>query len=394
MRPKEYRIKELLCEKGLDGAIVSSPENFHYVTGFGGHQHTVSRQPGFTLAVMRADDKVPTHLTTMDFEAATFRIKAAGLNFVVDPYDTWVGLKTWDEIAHGAVVPDKTAMESSMDKLVQFMKACDLANKKVGVELDYLPVPYYKSLTEKFPEAEFVDISDLFVYARSVKQPDEIEMFRKLCRIADHGFTEVSKIAKIGVSERELVQCFREDVIKSGFCAPSSWSMFSTGPSSARLTLPGDGVVKDGDVVKFDAGVNAEFDFYTTDTSRAWIIGNGDPVLLKLKDRLYEGQRRMIAAAKPGLPINELYHTAYDYVKEMFPCYRRGHQGHSISMGPATAEAPYINASETRPLEAGMILAMEVPCYIDGVNGFNIEDMVLITEDGCEVLTPNTPHYL
>lgn len=394
MRPKEYRIKELLCEKGLDGAIVSSPENFHYVTGFGGHQHTVSRQPGFTLAVMRADDKVPTHLTTMDFEAATFRIKAAGLNFVVDPYDTWVGLKTWDEIAHGAVVPDKTAMESSMDKLVQFMKACDLANKKVGVEMDYLPVPYYKSLTEKFPEAEFVDISDLFVYARSVKQPDEIEMFRKLCRIADHGFTEVSKIAKIGVSERELVQCFREDVIKSGFCAPSAWSMFSTGPSSARLTLPGDGVVKDGDVVKFDAGVNAEFDFYTTDTSRAWIIGNGDPALLKLKDRLYEGQRRMIAAAKPGLPINELYYTAYDYVKEMFPCYRRGHQGHSISMGPATAEAPYINASETRPLEAGMILAMEVPCYIDGVNGFNIEDMVLITEDGCEVLTPNTPHYL
>lgn len=394
MRPKEYRIKELLREKGLDGAIVSSPENFHYVTGFGGHQHTVSRQPGFTLAVMRADDKVPTHLTTMDFEAATFRIKAAGLNFVVDPYDTWVGLKTWDEIAHGAVVPDKTAMESSMDKLVQFMKACDLVNKKVGVELDYLPVPYYKSLTEKFPEAEFVNISDLFVYARSVKQPDEIEMFRNLCRIADHGFTEVSKIAKIGVSERELVQCFREDVIKSGFCAPSSWSMFSTGPSSARLTLPGDGVVKDGDVVKFDAGVNAEFDFYTTDTSRAWIIGNGDPALLKLKDRLYEGQRRMIAAAKPGLPINELYHTAYDYVKEMFPCYRRGHQGHSISMGPATAEAPYINASETRPLEAGMILAMEVPCYIDGVNGFNIEDMVLITEDGCEVLTPNTPHYL
>ena len=394
MRPKEYRIKELLCEKGLDGAIVSSPENFHYVTGFGGHQHTVSRQPGFTLAVMRADDKVPTHLTTMDFEAATFRIKAAGLNFVVDPYDTWVGLKTWDEIAHGAVVPDKTAMESSMDKLIQFMKACDLANKKVGVELDYLPVPYYKSLTEKFPEAEFVDISDLFVYARSVKQPDEIEMFRKLCRIADHGFTEVSKIAKIGVSERELSQCFREDVIKSGFCVPSAWSMFSTGPSGARLTLPGDGVVKDGDVVKFDAGVNAEFDFYTTDTSRAWIIGNGDPALLKLKDRLYEGQRRMIAAAKPGLPINELYHTAYDYVKEMFPCYRRGHQGHSISMGPATAEAPYINASETRPLEAGMILAMEVPCYIDGVNGFNIEDMVLITEDGCEVLTPNTPHYL
>ena len=63
-------------------------------------------------------------------------------------------------------------------------------------------------------------------------------------------------------------------------------------------------------------------------------------------------------------------------------------------MGPATCEDPVINAANTRPLEAGMVLAMEVPCYIKGVQGFNIEDMVLITEDGCEVLTPNTPHYL
>ena len=394
MQPKENKIKKLLREKGLDGAIVSSPENFHYVTGFGGHQHTVSRQPGFTLAVMRADDQVPSLITIIDFEADSFRLKAAGTNFVVDPYDTWVGLKTWAEIAQGAPTVDKERMENSNDKLEAFVKTCNLADGRIGIEMDYLPMSYYQMLREKFPEAEFVNISDLFVYARSVKTAEEIQMFRDLCRVADHGFTEVSKIAGIGVTEKELVQCFREDVMKSGFCAPSSWSMFSTGPSGARLTLPGDGVVKDGDVVKFDAGVNAEFDFYTTDTSRAWIIGNGDPALLKLKDRLYEGQRRMIAAAKPGLPMNELFHIAYDYVKEKFPCYRRGHQGHSISMGPATAEAPYINATETRLLEPGMVLAMEVPCYIEGVNGFNIEDMVLITENGCEVLTPNTPHYL
>lgn len=113
--------------------------------------------------------------------------------------------------------------------------------------------------------------------------------------------------------------------------------------------------------------MNAEFDFYTTDTSRAWVMEGADPALYKLKDRLYEAQRRMIAAAKPGLPICDLYHIAYDYVKEMYPSYRRGHQGHSISMGPATAEAPYINPTTTRPLEAGMVLAMEVPCYIGGV---------------------------
>lgn len=393
MQPKENRIKQLLRERGLDGAIVSSPENFHYVTGFAGHQHTVSRQPGFSVAVVSAREDVPTQLTTMDFEVPTFQIKSAG-RFIVRKYDTWVGVKTWDEIAHGAVVPAPAVMESSMDVLKKMVKEMDLADKKLGVELDYLTHSYYNNLCKAFPEAKYEDVSEMFIFARSVKTPEEIEMYRKLCGVADTAFTAVSRIARPGVSERDMVNTFRESVIASGVCTPSSWSMFSTGESGSRLTIPGEAVIRKGDVVKFDAGVGAEFDFYLTDTSRSWVMDGADPALYKLKDRLYEGQRRMIAAAKPGLPINELYHTAYDYVKEAYPSYRRGHQGHSISLGPATAEAPYINPTTTRPLEAGMVLAMEVPCYIGGVQGFNIEDMVLITETGCEVLTPSTPHYL
>lgn len=393
MLPKESRIKELLRERGLDGAIVSSPENFHYVTGFAGHQHTVSRQPGFSIAVVSAREDVPTQLTTMDFEVPTFEIKSAG-RFIVRKYDTWVGVKTWDEIANGAIVPAPAVMENSMDVLRKMVKDMDLADKKLGVEMEYLTYNYYNSLRQAFPEAKYQDISDMFVFARSVKTPEEIAMYRKLCGVADAAFTAVSQIVKPGISEREMVNTFRELVMASGVCTPSSWSMFSTGESGSRLTIPGNAVIRRGDVVKFDAGVGAEFDFYLTDTSRSWVMDGADPALYKLKDRLYEGQRRMIASARPGLPINELYHIAYDYVKEAYPSYRRGHQGHSISLGPATAEPPYINPATTRPLESGMILAMEVPCYIGGVQGFNIEDMVLITEDGCEVLTPNTPHYL
>ena len=393
MLPKESRIKELLREKGLDGAIISSPENFHYVCGFAGHQHIVSRQPGFAVAVVSAREDVPTQLTTMDFEVPTFEIKSAG-RFIVRKYDTWVGVKTWDEIANGAIVPAPAVMESSMDVLKKMVKEMDLADKKLGVELDYLTYNYFNGLKAAFPEAQMENISDLFVFARSIKTPEEIALYRKLCAVADEGFYAVSQIAKPGTSERDMVNTFREVVIASGICTPSSWSMFSTGESGSRLTIPGDAVIQKGDVVKFDAGVGAEFDFYLTDTSRSWVMDGADPALYKLKDRLYEGQRRMIEAAKPGLPICDLYHIAYDYVKEMYPSYRRGHQGHSISMGPATAEAPYINPTTTRPLEAGMVLAMEVPCYVGGVQGFNIEDMVLITETGCEVLTPKTPHYL
>ncbi len=311
MLPKEGRIKELLRQKGLDGAIVSSPENFHYVTGFGGHQHTVSRQPGFSVAVVSAREDVPTQLTTMDFEVPTFEKKSAG-RFIIKKYDTWVGLKTWDEIANGAMIPPPAVMESSLDVVKKMVREMDLADKKLGLEMEYLPVLCYNDIAAAFPEAKLENISDLFVFARSVKTPEEIEMFRTLCRVADEGFTAVSKIAKPGVSERELVETFRRTVNATGLAVPSAWSMFSTGESGSRLTLPGDGVIQKGDVVKFDAGVNAEFDFYTTDTSRSWVMEGADPVLYKLKDRLYEGLQRMIAAAKPGLPICDLYHVAYD----------------------------------------------------------------------------------
>ena len=162
MLPKEGRIKELLRQQGLDGAIVSSPENFHYVTGFGGHQHTVSRQPGFSVAVVSAREDVPTQLTTMDFEVPTFEKKSAG-RFIVRKYDTWVGLKTWDEVAGGAVIPPPAVMEGSFDIVKKMVREMDLANKKLGLEMAYLPVLCYNDITGAFPEAKFQDISDLFV---------------------------------------------------------------------------------------------------------------------------------------------------------------------------------------------------------------------------------------
>ncbi|QQK06879.1 M24 family metallopeptidase [Miniphocaeibacter halophilus] len=393
MKSKQNKFKKLLREKGIDGAIVSSPENVHYILGFGGHQHTVSRQAGFTLAVMSSDEKIKTHGITMDFEYPTFVKKNEDNTHIIKQYTTWVGVRQWSDLLKGTV-PEEPKFVNSFEVMLESIKEMDLENKVIGLELDYLPINYYNQLKEKLPLAEFKNISDLFIFSRSVKTEEEIEIFRTICKVADNGFYEVSKIVGIGTTEKEMSQCFKEYVIKSGVCVPSSWSMFSTGPNGARLTIPEDGVIEKGHVVKYDAGVNAAFDFYTTDTSRAWVMEGAEKELYKLKDRLYEAQRKMIELAKPGIPIKELFNTGFNYVKEKYPAYKRGHLGHSISMGPQTAEEPYINSTENRLLEPGMILAMEVPCYIDNFNGFNIEDMVLITETGAEVLTPKTPHYI
>ena len=73
--PKYDRVKQYLRLYELDGAIVSSPENIHYTAGFTGHQHTVTRQPGFSAAVLNSDPNSAVHITTMDFEFATFEEK-------------------------------------------------------------------------------------------------------------------------------------------------------------------------------------------------------------------------------------------------------------------------------------------------------------------------------
>ncbi|MGI6214936.1 MAG: M24 family metallopeptidase [Christensenellales bacterium] len=400
--PKYDRVKQYLRLYELDGAIVSSPENIHYTAGFTGHQHTVTRQPGFSAAVLNSDPNSAVHITTMDFEFAAFEEKIKELrrslgssytNIIPYSYHTWVGAKTWDEML-GIKNPAPLENSSQDSVLKDIVHGLNLENRRVGVELDYLNVNYLNKLKRMFPKMELVDISKMFIEARSVKTEDEILMFKTLCEVADEGFYKVSRAVRPGVTERDMAQVFRESVIASGVCAPSSWSMFSTGPASSRLSLPGDGVVAADHVFKFDAGVNAEFDFYTTDTSRAWVMPKADKELFRLKDRLYEAQRRMIEAAKPGLTFHELYHIAFDYVKKYYPSYERGHVGHSISIGPQTAEAPIISDGNCGYLKAGMVLAMEVPCYIKGFNGFNIEDMVLITKNGAEVLTPKTPHYL
>jgi len=170
--------------------------------------------------------------------------------------------------------------------------------------------------------------------------------------------------------------------------------MFRTGANCSFLGLPTDARIQNGDVFKYDGGVNAEFDFYTTDFSRSYLVGDKNKILAGVKERIYAAQRKMIGSIKPGLPLSELFQTGFSYVKEKYKCYERGHLGHSISMGPQTAEAPYISPSETRAAEEGMVLCVEVPFYIRDLGGFNIEDMVVVTKDGCDVLTPRTPHFL
>lgn len=386
MIPQDKRIREFMLKEHIDVILAQSPENFAYVSGFSSHQHTVSRQPGFACAIVHKDP-VATVLIGMDFEVPSF----ASQGFEVLCFSTWVGNRSMDQIRQNNPEP---AFVTMLDQIEDVISRREPKVVTIGIEMDYLPVQFYMQMKQRFPDAEFVNVSPLFLQARIIKQPHEIDFMRQIIRVSDEALLATSLLAKEGVSEIELFDHYCRQVMASGLAFPSGWSSFTAGANSGKLGRSSDYRVQSTDVIKFDGGVHGDSRFYTTDFSRSWLMSQADPWLVSIKKNLMDAHQIMLDALRPGLSFQQLFHLGYDHTVKEFPFYKRGHLGHSISMGPQTAEVPFISHDQSGVLESGMILSLENPMYITGYNGFNIEDMVLITDDGFELLTPLTPHWL
>lgn len=383
------RLKNKIDSLNLDAILLTSPENVFYILGLSPHQLTVSRQDGFAYGLVDFH-KEKDYIITMDYEAPSFDNRLEHVEILA--YDTWVGVKTEKEWRSKRDSGKKGKLKSALDILETLISNLGLNERRIGLEFGDLSIKHYKMLYERFPEIEWIDISDDIIFARSVKSDFEIEIYRNLTEASDKALYEMYKHIKVGANEKDLIQIYKEGCIKNGVY-PSSWSMLGAGPNSSMLQLPENRKIRDGESLRFDGGCEAGFQFYKTDFARGWIVGNGASQLIELKGYLTRAQRKMIQSLKPGMKFSELFHIGYDYVKEYLPNYTRGHLGHSISLGPQTADSPNIAPNEDREIEVGMILCVEVPFYMRGYNGFNIEDMVLVNKDGAEILTYRTPHF-
>ncbi|MGL5189241.1 MAG: M24 family metallopeptidase [Cetobacterium sp.] len=392
MRDTEKQFREIVSSTlSLDYILISSPENFYYISGYSSHQHTVSRMANMACILMNFNPKnIFTKLMVMDYEYQNVLKYLKDEDYQVVSYDTWVGVKSEEEISENKTLV-KNAKKTIFNHIINEMDLSE--NIKIGIEKDFVPINFFTQLQALLPNAEFIDISSHLVKSRSVKTKEEILIFKELINIQDNALLKVMNNLKIGITEKELSEIYINDVMKNTNVFPSSWSMFSIGENASILGLPSEKILTDGDVFKYDGGVNKPFEFYTTDFARSWIVGTKNPMLVELKEKLFEAQRLMISNMKPGVKIKDIFNIGFECVKTKYPQYERGHLGHSISLGPSTWEAPLITSSEERILEKGMILCVEVPLYIKKLGGFNIEDMVLITEDGAEILSNLTPHF-
>lgn len=147
-----------------------------------------------------------------------------------------------------------------------------------------------------------------------------------------------------------------------------------------------------GDLIKFDCGVT--FDGYRSDGGRTFSYREIRPAARRLYTVLAEAHEKARACIRPGTPICAVFEAAQSHIRvNGYPRFNRGHYGHSTGMDTFHEEPPYIGGGEDRVMQPGMVFAVETPAYSSDTGAIMIEDLVVVTADGHEVLH-QLPHEL
>jgi Xaa-Pro aminopeptidase len=146
--------------------------------------------------------------------------------------------------------------------------------------------------------------------------------------------------------------------------------------------------VRPGDQIMFDCG--ASIHGFHSDIGRTFVYARATDAQKRIQSALVRAHDAALAKVRPGNRLCDVFQAGMEAMHAAgFETYRRGHLGHSIGLD-ALEETPVIGAAETRVLEPGMVLAVELPWYIDGVGGFQCENVIHVTETGFEDLNTST----
>ena len=162
--------------------------------------------------------------------------------------------------------------------------------------------------------------------------------------------------------------------------------------SWAYISVAGDGFApggpaQPGDLIKIDIGCVVSG--YSSDGGRTAVLGTPNADAVRIHDALRRAFDAGFALLRPGTPLRDIYRaTSTCMWNQGFETYGRGHFGHGVGASIWSEEWPFIAADADAVLEPDMVMAFETPWYIDGLGGFIIEDQVLITEAGAEVMAP------
>ncbi len=259
-----------------------------------------------------------------------------------------------------------------------------LGVKRLGVEERYMTLASYEDYKEKL-HAELVPAGKLLLELRAGKDSHEIECLIHAQRIAEKALDEILKFIKPGVTEREVAARLTYDMLRFGAEKNSFDPIVVAGPNgSLPHGIPGDRPIQSGDFVTMDFG--CKWGGYCSDMTRTVAVGRPTEEMVKVYQLVLKAQLAGIAASRAGVPGKEIDGAARRVIEEGGYGAYFGH-GYGHSVGLEIHESPNANTSDATPMPVGAVVSAEPGIYLPGKFGVRIEDVVIMEEGGCQVIT-------
>ena len=349
---KENRVERIMAalgEMGVSQMLIIDPMSIYYLTGVYNDPHE-----RFYGLLLRADGKHAYFLNNL------FSI----------PQEVGVE-KVW-----------YSDTDPAMEIVAKYLDS----TAPLGVDKD-LKARFLLPLMEMKAATGFVNTSLAIDTVRGIKDEEEQEKMRVSSHINDMAMAEFKKLIHAGVTEKEVAEQMLKIYLDLGADGFSFEPLVAFGPNAADPHHgPDDTVLKEGDVVLFDVGCIK--DGYCSDMTRSFYYKTVSEEHKNIYNIVRAANEAAIAKIKPGVPLMELDNTARNLITEKGYGPQFNHRlGHFI--GLAEHEFGDVSSVNTTPAVPGMIFSIEPGIYVAGDTGVRVEDLVLVTEDGCEVLN----HY-
>lgn len=275
-----------------------------------------------------------------------------------------------------------TISRSYSDSLKEALKDENIT--KLGFE-ENLEFNRYKAFNDKLR----LDMISLNIESlKIIKDEEEIDRIKKACVIADKCYKHILKFVKVGMKEIEVRNEMLRYMLELGASKESFDIIVASGYRGAMPHgVASNKKIKKGDFVTLDFGcVN---NFYCSDITRTFVMGEPSKKMLEIYEIVKEAQLKGLEVIKPGIKAKEVDLVCRDYIEMMgYGEYFTHATGHGL--GILVHDALAISPNNDMVLKEGMVFTVEPGIYIEGIGGVRIEDDVVVTSTGCEILTKSS----
>ncbi len=352
------KLKRRLRRKKVEAMLISKPENRRYLSGYRAPDHTISETSGLIFIPARGKACLLT-----DFRYQLQAEKETPLEVLL--YSKGVLALLSELLAEHKI-------------------------RRLGFESHYTLHSFSLKLNQ-LAEKHKVQLTPLINFVekqRLIKSDMEIELMKRSTALNEAVFKFIFEHLAPGMTERDTAAAIESRMRQVGAEGPSFDTIVAAGKNGALPHAePTDQVIGDNTAVTIDMGLVV--DGYCSDMTRNIVVGKADKTYLDIHRLVRKAQLAGIDAVRPGVVMKDVDQTARKIIADSGHGKHFGHSlGHGV--GLAVHEAPSVSFRSRQKLKPGMVVTIEPGIYIPGWGGVRLENMVVVTSDGCEVLNHDT----